>query len=269
MSIIKINPKLCESINKVRLNLLQLGYASVGNEWDGEVMNPIYSRLYYIIDGEAKIKVFDNQILTMQKGNWYLLPVGCSFSYSCKEKLEHIFFHLKLCNYDGMDLLHNFNSFATLENCGIEGHKFAEYIDSVKVADYLAIYNKVFSILLTFIEQNKVDIERKEFSPCVIKAIQFIKHNLSAQLSVSQIADNAFVSKSTLTKRFQKELGISINRYLYDMIMLEAGQLLVNTNLSVLQISEKFGFSDQFYFSRKFKEKFGVSPREHRKNTGV
>ncbi len=268
MMIIK-NKKLCENINKIRLNLLTFGYAKVGIEWNGRVMNPIYSRLYYVIDGEAIIKFSDNNILHMSKGNWYLLPVGCSFDYSCEKNLEHIFFHLKLCDYDGLDLLRNFNAYSTLENKFFADDFFINYINSTKTVDYLSVYNSVFHILLSFIDENGVDIERKDFSNCIIKAIQYIKRNLSAQLTVSQIAENTFVSKSTLTKHFQKELGISINKYIYDMIMFEAGQMLINSNASIQQISEHFAFSDQFYFSRKFKDKFGISPREYRKNTGV
>ena len=40
-------------------------------------------------------------------------------------------------------------------------------------------------------------------------------------------------------------------------------------NLSALEISERLGFCDQFYFSRRFKEKYGSSPREYRKKTNI
>lgn len=42
------------------------------------------------------------------------------------------------------------------------------------------------------------------------------------------------------------ELSKSINEYIYDIIMFEASQLLLKSNVSMLAISEKFGFSDQF-----------------------
>lgn len=261
------NVKLCESINKIRLNLLTFGYAKVGTEWSGKIINPIYSRLYYVIDGNATIKFYDGSILQMEKGNWYLLPVSKSFDYACDKMLEHVFFHLKLCDYDELDLLGSFNTYAKLDVNFFPDNFFIDYIDTTKTVDYLTVYNSVLHILLTLIDKNSVDIERKDFSNSIIKAIQYIRRNLSAQLTVGQIAENTFVSKSTLTKRFQKELGVSVNKYIYDMIMFEAGKMLMNTDFSIQQISEHFCFSDQFYFSKKFKEKFGVSPREFRKNT--
>ena len=57
-----------------------------------------------------------------------------------------------------------------------------------------------------------------------------------------------------------------MGEYINDTIMFEAGQLLLKTGLSVLAVSEKYGFSDQFYFSRRFKEKFGMSPLKYRQS---
>jgi AraC-like DNA-binding protein len=48
--------------------------------------------------------------------------------------------------------------------------------------------------------------------------------------------------------------------------MFLAGQMLKNTNLTVAQVSEHLGYSEQFYFSRCFKQSFGMSPREYRKS---
>ena len=85
------------------------------------------------------------------------------------------------------------------------------------------------------------------------------------QLTISEIAENTFISKSTLTKHFQKELSMSVNEYIYDLVMSGAEYMLATSDVSMQEISEKFGFYDQFYFSRRFKEKFGQSPREYRK----
>jgi AraC-like DNA-binding protein len=57
---------------------------------------------------------------------------------------------------------------------------------------------------------------------------------------------------------------MSVNEYICNTILAETELILSTRNISILELSHKFGFSDQFYFSRKFKEKFGVSPREYR-----
>ena len=84
-------------------------------------------------------------------------------------------------------------------------------------------------------------------------------------MTTAQVAEHCFVSKSTLTKYFQKELSTSVQKYLYDTLLSEASRILLKENLSVLEVSERLGFSDQFYFARRFKAKYGVPPNRYKK----
>ena len=172
-----------------------------------------------------------------------------------------------MCDYDETDLLRNCAKplhLATPEN---QSDFIIHSINSNSIVEGLLMRQIVSDVLLSMIAKNKVVIKSDDYSPCIFKALQYIKQNLSVKLTISEIAENIFVSKSTLTKHFQKELSMSVNEYIYNLIMSEAGNLLLTTTLSILSVSEKFGFSDQLYFSRRFKEKFGKSPREYRKST--
>lgn len=260
-----INTVLCENTNRIQLGLLCFGHAKVGSEWNGRIFNPVHSRLYYIADGNSYIVTADNDRINLEKGSWYLLPSGCSFVYGCDNSMEHIYFHLKLHDMDGMDLLRKFSSPVRLTAHTENTDFFISKLQSSNVLDGMTIHNKVYSVLLDMLAKYDLNLKSKEFSPCVTKAISYIRRNLSAQLTVDEIASHAFVSKSTLTKKFHKELSMSVTGYIYDTIMFEAGQLLSQSDMSVFAVSAKFGFSDQFYFSKRFKSKFGMSPREYRK----
>ena len=117
------------------------------------------------------------------------------------------------------------------------------------------------------IDRNKINLQYVKYSACIKKALTFIRENLSASLTLAKISEGIFVSKSTLTKHFQKELSTSVNEYVTRLIMSEAESLLSTTELSVGAISEELGFSDQLYFSRRFKEIHGVCPSEYRKKS--
>ena len=260
-----INNALCESISHIRLSLLCFGHAKVNTEWNGKIYNPIHSRLYYITDGCSYVITDRNDKIKLEKGNWYLLPSGCSFTYGCDDYMEHIYFHLKLSDVDGLDLLRKFLSPVRFSSDDIGADFFIKNLLSFNIIDGLKIHNSIYSVLLSLIEKYDLNLKSRKFSPCVKKAIEYIRRNLSAQLSVEEIASYAYVSKSTLTKKFHNELSMSITNYVYDSLMFKAGQLLLQSNLSVSSVSEKLGFSDQFYFSKRFKAKFGMSPREYRK----
>ena len=259
------NSPLCENTNHVHLNLLHFGHALVGREWTGSNLSPGVSRLYYVMNGNATVTPHEGEPVTLTKGNWYLLPADCSFDYSCDGSMEHIYFHLKLCDLDGLDLLSAITAPVSLPAACDKSDFFISCLKSDALADGLLLRHEAESILLTFLDRYSVRLENTHFSPVVVKAIKYIKRNLSAQLTVAEIAEHVFVSTSTLSKRFKAELSKSVSEYVNERIMFEACQRLLKTNLSILAISEKYGFSDQFYFSRRFKEKFGLSPMKYRK----
>ena len=62
---------------------------------------------------------------------------------------------------------------------------------------------------------------------------------------------------------------MTIGNYIDETILFESEQLLTKSELTVLQISEKFGFCDQFYFSRRFKAKYGDTPQKYRRQRPI
>lgn len=262
---IQINSALCKTINSLRLRLIYYGRAVVNDSWRGSVPNPYYSRLFYIVSGSATISYQDNQSLTLTPGNWYLLPAGCSFDYACDRHLDHIYFHLKLCDLDEIDLLRSFPNPFALTPLEDNEDFFVRTLESHSITDALRVHRAVYDILLSFIDQNGIALQQKKFSPCVTSAIEYIKQHLSAQLTVDEIAKCVFVSKSTLTKRFKNELSISVHNYIEDIVLFEASLLVAKGNIPIKAISEQYGFCDPYYFSRRFSEKFSMSPREYRK----
>ena len=264
--IVTTNTALCERTNHIRLVLLHMGHALVGTDWCGSVTNPDVSRLYYIMSGEAAVTAKDGTRTRLEAGKWVLLPAGFSFDFSCDGQMEHVYCHLKLCDLDGIDMLSSYPTAAVFDVPGIDSTFFTSRMKSEDINDGLFVRHEIERVLLTFLAEQESRIEYNQYSPCVVKAIKYIKRHLSAQLTVSEIAEHVFVSNSTLTKRFKAELSKPVGEYINDTIMFEASQLLLKTNLSILAISEKYGFSDQFYFSRRFKEKFGMSPMKYRKS---
>lgn len=262
---ISMNTSLCKSVNRISTYLHCFGHATVDAGWKGDVLSPVFSRLYYIVDGAFSVTDASGEYI-LKKGSWYLIPAGYSFSYKCREKMEHFFTHVKLCDFDGTDLLQNCHIPLSIEDRHCNIKFLTDCVKSESDTDGLLLRQRVTEILLEFVKKYNVSISTEDYSPFVYKAITYIRQNLSMQLTVSEISEYVFVSKSTLTKHFRKELSLSVNEYICNTVLSEAERLITSTDTSLLEISRKLGFSDQFYFSRKFKERFGKSPREYRKN---
>ncbi len=257
--------ELCELANRIRLILLYFNRATVGEQWNGAVIDSAYSRLYYIVSGEALVRMDSGETLVLKAGSWYLLPAGSSFTYQCHSRMEHVYFHFKLCSFEGLDLLRQCPGPIQIpaEEQALE--KLETCLSGTGVLGGLKAHQMAEQLVIALLETGGVTIERREFSPCVTRAIRYINRHLSAKLSMEEILEYTYVSKSTLSKHFKKELSMSVHDYVLDRILFEAGQLLSRSRQSVQEISEKFGFSDQFYFSKCFRKKYYMSPREYRK----
>ena len=88
-----------------------------------------------------------------------------------------------------------------------------------------------------------------------------------ATATVSGLAKECFLSESRFTHLFGESVGKSPMKYITELRIGKAKELLAETELSVAQISANVGYPDQNYFSRLFKNLTGRSPRDYRKES--
>ena len=95
--------------------------------------------------------------------------------------------------------------------------------------------------------------------------MQYIHQKFAYNISLSDIADQAKVSKSTALNLFQRYLGISPVTYLINYGLQEAAKLLASTEKKVTVISKDTGFDNVDYFCKAFKKYYKLTPTEYRK----
>jgi AraC-like DNA-binding protein len=127
------------------------------------------------------------------------------------------------------------------------------------------------SHLMGVILRHKAEFEHGEADAAkrAAKSIQFMKEHLREAPQITTLAEVVNLSRSHYTMLFHRVTGYSPLRYLNHLRMQRAVQLLNSTNLSIKEISDQLGFSDQFYFSRAFSKMHGHAPSEHRRRDSV
>src|SRR5580658_3944871 len=103
----------------------------------------------------------------------------------------------------------------------------------------------------------------------IAKSIEFMKGHIRESLSIATLAALVNLSRSHYTTLFRRLTGYAPRNYLNHLRMQRAVQLLNTTELSIKQISDQLGFSDQFYFSRAFRRMHNHSPSEHRRRYNI
>ncbi len=96
-------------------------------------------------------------------------------------------------------------------------------------------------------------------------AILFMKEHICESLSTERIARAVGVCKTTLKKIFQHYTGMGCMRFFGEM-KLTAAKAMLEKGESCSSVSEALGFSSQAYFSKKFKEFFGILPSKSVRN---
>jgi len=85
-------------------------------------------------------------------------------------------------------------------------------------------------------------------------------------LNVSRVAAIFHMNHTYLSKRMKQELGASFLEYLTELRISKAKEILDNSmhNIKIGDLAVKVGYTNQYYFSRLFKNRVGMSPLEYK-----
>ena len=128
----------------------------------------------------------------------------------------------------------------------------------------LDAFASLLPLIAEYIEANNLLADTDLTVGQLIKT--YVKNNLSRKITLSDLSWKLHCSTVTLTEHFKNEFGITIMEYVMKKRMEKARRLLLNSELSIREVAEECGFSDNEYFSRCFKDVHGVSPNVWRKS---
>jgi signal transduction histidine kinase/CheY-like chemotaxis protein len=114
------------------------------------------------------------------------------------------------------------------------------------------------------IEELSISTPDQQFLAGLTKVIESNIHE--NEINTKIISEALCMSHSVVYKKIKNLTGLSIIEFVRDFKLKRAAILLVKYQLSVSDVCYKVGFSDRRYFSKIFKQKFGVTPSEYAKN---
>lgn len=107
---------------------------------------------------------------------------------------------------------------------------------------------------------------RKNTNPHVTAMKEFIKNHLDETVTVDTLAKEVNLSTAYCGELFMKYEGVTIHEFINNLRINRAKDLLAEDQMSISEIASASGYSDVFYFSKKFKALTGMSPSEYRKS---
>lgn len=101
----------------------------------------------------------------------------------------------------------------------------------------------------------------KDVPKYIIDALSYIEKNFTDKIVAKQLADECFISRTTLMTNFKKYTGCTLNQYIINLRIKNA-VLLLQEGYTEYQAAEKSGFSDTGAFIRAFKKIYKITPKK-------
>lgn len=96
------------------------------------------------------------------------------------------------------------------------------------------------------------------------KATSYFEKHIFDYITLEDVANYVKLDSSYLVRLFSKNYHISPMKYYHNLKMEAAKNRLCTTTFSIKEISAELKFCNEFYFSKKFKERYGISPSKYR-----
>jgi AraC-like DNA-binding protein len=138
--------------------------------------------------------------------------------------------------------------------------KIFELVESQQPLYQVRASSHVLTLIAEILAHERKAAQHSHSELLVEKAKFLMEENIFGDLNVNRMGESVGVSVSHLNSVFKSYTGMTPYQYFISIKIRRAKELLENRDLTIKEVAFRLGFGDQYYFSRLFKNKTGVSP---------
>lgn len=241
-------------------------------------------RIFYVADGQAQLRIANHSYALLPHSLFYCCA-GSEYTIEAPNGFDLICLNFDLDQAHNEDLIPYPTYTAGWNNMPVNydrvedsallcGHFFLENAKELlsavtKITDYFSEKAPYFrehssctlkKLLLLLHRDPQIPIPEKIQ---LVKA--YIDRHYASDISNQDLADLAGYHEYYLNRIFLAHTGINLHEYLLQVRLNQASFLILNTDLPLKAIPELTGFHSYPHFSSYFKQYFGLSPAQYRK----
>ncbi|MCG7376249.1 response regulator [Paenibacillus sp. ACRSA] len=141
--------------------------------------------------------------------------------------------------------------------------------DTTKIADWmfnrLQAPDKFGLVLIDMFSRIRIN-KQMSIQTIVDKVRKYIEDHLSHGLSLDELGKVAHLHPVYFSKLFKQETGENVSNYISRKRLEKASQLLQDSELRIADIAQMIGYRKIQYFIQLFKQEYGVTPYQYRRN---
>lgn len=238
------------------------GYRQQRNSYDSFL-------LMYIISGELTAE-YNDRTETIDSGHFVLLDCYKPHGYHTSTGWESLWIHfdgpLARAYYDLIvsQLGNVFSMHDTYPVINKLQQIYDTFAQNKPVREPL-ISKQLTDILTAMLLYSPLHPGANNHSHMIEEIITYINEHFTADLNVSELAEQAMLSPYHFIRIFKKETGFTPHEYIVNIRLNTAKYLLKTTDLPIKDICFHTGFSCESVFCAAFKKNVGTTPTEYRK----
>lgn len=122
-----------------------------------------------------------------------------------------------------------------------------------------------FHMVLDFCQKVAEEGNHKRFSPPVEKCCRYISQHLHEEIRLTDLAEVSGLCARVISQKLREETGLAVTDYIHRQKMQEAKYLLKHSQHSIADIGVYIGYNSQSYFTKVFRDVYGITPQQYRR----
>lgn len=235
--------------------------------------------ILFIING-SNIILFNDRYQELNSGDIVLFSPNESHKLIGNSAYELIcvdFYDKYLYQYYTQPIANELLSVFQNRTVNATANQFNELCDMIDKLSYSydknndMIFINIANILIYLSKINKPlqynsPISKQPINKNLSDVINYISENYSYDISIDDISISCKISKSWIYRLFKDDLNTTPMRFISNIRVLHACDILLTTDANITEIAMKCGFSSTSYFGRIFKQVTGQTPSTFRKS---
>lgn len=245
-----------------------------------------FHETHFIFQGSSIYEI-DGKRIVVSKGQYIMIPAKVNHTHvSCSDDLIRVSMSFDIVADENNPLSSVMSD--CFMNCSVIYSKMSSEMEMLinlisaqsRQKLFFSLTNikfEIFALITTLYhaaskKDNKSDIPFSEESITdtrYILAKKYINDNISFNPKIKEVASYVHLSSKQLNRLFLKYKKVSAFDYISEKRNMKVKELLLSSDLSLQEISEKTCFANEFYFNRYFKKRNGITPAKFRIINGV
>lgn len=240
------------------------------------------SRLVFIEDGECTYE-FEFKKYSLKSGDFIVIPQNSFYKSHTNSYCKYDYFHFS-SEYIGETEFTNDVQHLTIPNgisvsrCfflpeyGKASDTLRKYLKNIleeKTTSSMSAERHMNILFLNALNHLSDIVSNNDKYKIAFQIYDYIIQNLCQPITLTSIAQHFGYTKQHIINEFKHEYGVTPTDFIIKKRLDLSTEYLLETNMQISEISQKCGFNTPHYYSRKFHEKFDLSPEKYRQKYGT